>query len=762
MKMRRRLSYRLAHRLCSMAVMTGLAAMSLTACGDYSEAVNDNGGFISDGSGAAGEDAAGNGNSGSGAGNEGNGSSAGNGGAGNDGGGSGAGNGDTGNEGSGGAGNEDGGNGATGNEGGTVYGRQDSVMAANAAAVDIISTEDMFTDRDLRGDYTEAESVKIVLSGSSAQCGSKAVQISGGTITIVEEGTYLLSGTLQEGMVVIAAGDKDKVQLVFDNVNIFNSSNAAVYVKSADKVFFTLAAGSANVLENGGSYTALDENNIDGVIFAKSDLTINGSGSLEVTAASGHGIVSKDDLKMTGGSLAITASGHGMTGKDSVRIGGGSVSIIAGKDGIRSQHDTNEEKGYIYIADGSFTVTAEGDGISAGKTLQIDGGKFVIAAGGGSGSKTAAKDENGEIVSAKGIKAAGAIVINNGDFNIDSQDDALHSNESIAVNGGVYQIASGDDGVHADETAAIAGGSIDISTSYEGIEGNEVVISGGYIKLYASDDGINAAGGNDQSGFGGMFGRDNFGSGSDSSLLISGGTIYVNADGDGLDSNGTLTVTGGEVYISGPVNGANGALDYDGVGQITGGIVAAAGSSGMAMNFGDTSTQGSILITTASQPAGAEIIVKDDAGKELISYTAESAFNSVVVSCPEMVQGGTYTILAGDSEQTVTLENLIYGGGFGPGMGGGWGGRGSWNGQDNRDGQNGRSGRGEAIPDGKEGWPEKGQMPDMSGMPEGGRMPDMSGMPEGGQMPDMSQTPNENRQSEKGQAPEENQIQNRS
>ena len=273
MKMRRRLSYRLAHRLCSMAVMTGLAAMSLTACGDYSEAVNDNGGFISDGSGAAGEDAAGNGNSGSG------------------------------------AGNEDGGNGATGNEGGTVYGRQDAVMAANAAAVDIISTEDMFTDRDLRGDYTEAESVKIVLSGSSAQCGSKSVQISGGTITIVEEGTYLLSGTLQEGMVVIAAGDKDKVQLVFDNVNIFNSSNAAVYVKSADKVFLTLAAGSANVLENGGSYTALDENNIDGVIFAKSDLTINGSGSLEVTAASGHGIVSKDDLKMTGGSLAITAAG---------------------------------------------------------------------------------------------------------------------------------------------------------------------------------------------------------------------------------------------------------------------------------------------------------------------------------------------------------------------------------------------------------------------------------------------------------------------
>ncbi len=166
-----------------------------------------------------------------------------------------------------------------------------------------------------------------------------------------------------------------------------------------------------------------------------------------------------------------------------------------------------------------------------------------------------------------------------------------------------------------------------------------------------------------------------FSAGGGCSLKISGGTVTIDAAGDGLDSNGSLEVSGGEVYVSGPTNSANGAFDYDSTGVISGGIVVAAGSSGMAQNFDSSSKQGSILVKTQSaQSAGTKITLTDSSGKLLVSYSPTKQFNSVVVSAPGITVGGKCTLTAGSESYTIEMASIIYGSGGGMGFGGGFGG----------------------------------------------------------------------------------------
>ena len=223
--------------------------------------------------------------------------------------------------------------------------------------------------------------------------------------------------------------------------------------------------------------------------------------------------------------------------------------------------------------------------------------------------------------------------------------------------------------MHADNAVTIMDGTIDIPKCYEGIEGQTITISGGTIDIVSSDDGLNAAGGADQSGFGGR-GPDRFSGSSDSSIAISGGTLRIDASGDGIDSNGALTVSGGEIYVSGPMSDGDSALDYDGSATVTGGTVIAAGYSGMAQNFGADSTQGSILLTSRSTSTET-IRVTDASGSVLAEFTPAKAYNCVIVSTPALKQGGTYTVTMGGESTDVTLDSLIYGtSGMGGGMGG--------------------------------------------------------------------------------------------
>ncbi len=232
-----------------------------------------------------------------------------------------------------------------------------------------ISTSDLFSDRDLDPSYDESEAVSIQFDGDTVTCSSSAVTISDGTVTITAEGVYRLSGTWEEGQVLIDAGESDKVQLVLDTVSITSATSAAIYAKEADKVFITLADGSENTLINGGEYVAIDDNNIDAVIFAKTDLTLNGSGQLTVEANAGHGIVSKDDLTITGGTYQIDAASHGITGKDSLSVADGTFLITSGKDGLRAENADDTSLGSIYLAGGTYQIESQGDAISGAAAL---------------------------------------------------------------------------------------------------------------------------------------------------------------------------------------------------------------------------------------------------------------------------------------------------------------------------------------------------------------------------------------------------------
>ncbi|MBR6708916.1 MAG: carbohydrate-binding domain-containing protein [Clostridia bacterium] len=599
---------------------------------------------------------------------------------------------------------------------GPIPGQMTPAGTETTGAPAVADPTDLFSDRDRAGNYDAAGAVAVTLAGTTATASGAGVTVQGSTVTVTAEGTYLLTGTLT-GMIVVDAPKTDKVQLVLNGVTITSPTSAAIYVRQADKVFLTLPDGSHSSLANGGSFAALDgdESNIDAAIFSRDDLTVNGSGTLQIDSPAGHGIVAKDELTISGASLTLDAGDNGLRANDSIAIADATLQITAKNDAIKAEHDEDAALGFVYIASGSITATADGDGISAGSYVQIDSGTIRLTCGGGHGSVSVSDQGNwgwnnpwggmmgggtttADTVSAKGIKAAGELLIRGGTIEIDAADDALHSNTNLHVAGGTITLSSGDDGLHADGNTRVSGGTLTIKSSYEGIEGNSIDILGGDISLVASDDGLNAAGGADASGFGGFFGGmgggpgmggmppdmgggrggkgDGFASGGADAMYvnIAGGRLTVDAGGDGLDSNGSLTVSGGEVYVAGPTNSGNGPLDYTTGATLTGGTLVVAGSSGMAQNFSQAENQGVIMATFTSQKAGTTVTLADEKGTVLLSWESPKTYSSVIVSCPAVVQGGTYTLTAGSYTQTVTVTSLVTGGmgGMGgPGMGGG-------------------------------------------------------------------------------------------
>ena len=654
-------------------------------------------------------------------------------------------------------------------------------------------TEGKYSEEKLDASWNEKSAVKITLNGDSVTADDKNVEVDGSKVTITGAGTYVLSGTISDGQIVVDSDDKDSVRLVLNGAEITCSNSSAIWVKAGDTII-TLADGTENTLTDGAEYTTDSEDDEPkAAVYAKDDLTFNGSGSLTVNGNYKNGIQCKDALKFVSGTYTITAANNGLVGKDSVSIKDGTYTITSGGDGIKSTNTDETDKGYVIIDGGTFTITAEGDGIQAETLLRVNDGDFTITTGGGSenavqkngmggggpiggggqmpengsgrpedgrapgnqeaessdgqsanadaaasdsnssagstdtntppekkdlpqgnggqpgeppqnntdnsnsdsngsadGSDTSDSDTSGnqmqpggtppdmnqqsseeeDTTSTKGLKSYVELVATGGTFNIDSCDDALHSDNSVEVTDGTYTINTGDDGIHADKTLNISGGTIDIQQCSEGIEGFDIVINDGDIRVTASDDAINAAGesstdnsdttadsetnkeqtdnsvsdsGNGQQTgqMGGQMEAEDQGA----TLTINGGSLYVNANGDGLDANGDILITGGNLTLHGPADGGNGTLDYASECKITGGTFAAVGSNGMIQNPSEDSEQPVICQSLDSQvESGTVIAVKDEDGNVITEIKTEKNVQWYAFSSSKLKVGKSYTI----------------------------------------------------------------------------------------------------------------------
>ena len=589
-----------------------------------------------------------------------------------------------------------------------------------AAAFDVSALNLDYSKRDMDVSFDESSATKITLSGDSASVSGSGAVAEGSTVTISTAGTYIVSGNLTDGSIIVVTSENDKVQIVLNGVKIVCSSGPAVDIQSADKCFITLAEGTQNSLSDGSAYASEDAN---ACIYATCDLTINGSGSLDVSGNYRHGVFSKDDLVVYGGAIQVSAVEDGFNGKDSVKIGAGDILITAGADGVKSSKSTNPEKGFVYVSDGSLSIDAEDDGIQAKTYLCVAGGSIEI----------------------------------------DAADDALHSDLEGALNGGSTTVRSGDDAFHCETKLEVNDGSFAAETCSEGYEAEQVIINGGDTDIYALDDALNASaadlsddsessdsdamastpsgepganaaqpdgsigapdaseqqnaapqGANQQDGAtppelpsgdgtqggqageapsdlgqapdaqGGMErggqapdGQGGAPGASDSNCLIqiNGGTVVLDSQGDGVDSNCNVEITGGTLLVNGPSSDGDGAFDYDGEATISGGTVLMVGAAGMAQSF--TSGTQAFALVQASGSAGSVIEATDANGSVIATLTATKAFGCVLVSGASVSDGDTITVSVDGSATAATASTT---GTSGIAMGGGAGGPGGMGG----------------------------------------------------------------------------------
>lgn len=524
--------------------------------------------------------------------------------------------------------------------------------------------------------WDDSKVTQIVLNGTSITVDGDETAVDGSKVTLLSAGTYSISGSLTDGQIVVNTQDEEVVRILLNGVNISSSTSAPIYVASAAEVVIVLEDNTENYVADGATYIFenVEEDEPNAAIFSKSNLTIYGNGSLTVAGNYNDGIASKDGLVITSGTVTVSSVDDGIRGKDYLVVKDGNITVNAQGDGLKSDNAEDATLGYIAVETGRIQVSAGGDALQAETNVVITDGSFILSSGGGSNSSI------DETTSAKGIKGVVSVTIDGGNFTIDSADDAIHSNNGLVINGGAFTISSGDDGIHADSTLAVNGGDINITKSYEGIESAIITINNGNIFLTSSDDGLNVAGGIDGSGMNpgpgrgggrgqaGGPGQDMFAASSNTYLYINGGSVVINAAGDGIDVNGAIEMTSGTVIVNGPTERMNGALDYDRSFKMTGGFLVAAGSSGMAQAPDESSTQYSVLLNfDTTQQAGTVIHIRTSEGNEILTFSPAKEYQSVAFSSSELLASATYEVYYGGSANGSVTGGLYQDGSYTPG-----------------------------------------------------------------------------------------------
>lgn len=537
------------------------------------------------------------------------------------------------------------------------FGRSpETVLSENAALASKESLDvanQLFRDTEKAWRNKSTKDIELIDNSSIAH--SSGVQISENYIRISSPGIYRLKGSLTEGQVSVDC--KGNVALILDDVNVTNSSDAAISVTDAEHLLIYLPDGSQSNISSGKQREIISSNankDIDyasgAAIYSKDNLSIAGSGKLSVSGYINNGIATTDHLIIISGDIGISAVNNGLKGNDLVSITGGNISILSGGDGIQSDRDLSISGGKLDITAGdTSTVSLEesdnhrgpgfmdGNGKMPQQFQHFDGESPEDFTGSDAGfrrpsdnklrnpmpdnRKDDSQSNNASSTSTKGIKSGG----------------------NLTITDGTITIKSADDGIHTDGTLIVSGGDINIIKSKEGMEGNQINIDSGNISITASDDGMNASGSNLPV------------------LRISGGTIYVNANGDGLDSNGDLVIEGGSTVVDGPSNNGNGALDSGsengGTIVCNAGTILAIGASGMAETFNSNSAQYSFIKNFSEMfTKETQISIYDENEKIIFEHISAKSFNSVVFSSPDLIPGHTYTISVGDKTETVTIN----------------------------------------------------------------------------------------------------------
>ena len=540
------------------------------------------------------------------------------------------------------------------------------------------------------------------------------ISVSDNVITISKGGDFEVTGTLDDGQIVIDT--EEKVKLRLSGMSLTNKNGSSIYVKNADKAYITLTDNTENTLTDGENYTSGDEKE-KGCITSRDNLEIKGSGSLTLNGNYNHGIFSSNSIEIGNGNITVNAKNDGIHANDTLAISGGNVYVTAEGDGLQAEEILDISGGEVNVTTTTRTSNDFGGRVEMKDSLQMTDDEIQSMREQMNNNQFTQTEESddSEDTSSKGIKVDWMLDISGGKVTVNSTDHAIHCTSDINITGGTLNLSSeSKKGISCHGDVTIDDGDITITKSTEGIESKKILtINGGNIDITASDDGLNSGGtcANQNGGFGGgtnmqggqqgnrgQIGRQNSdgqdgnqmtppempngqdgnqmtppdmssdqnggqmtppnmqqaeGNEQDSEhhIQINGGNIKIVADADGIDSNGSLFINGGTITVDAQATGAESAFDTDGAFIVNGGTIIGVSGSGMDESPNSYSDQNVILAYTTSQiSAGDEVKITDSNGKTIAEYTAVKGGSKIVYSSDKLKTGEMYTVYASGEE----------------------------------------------------------------------------------------------------------------